>query len=93
MTRQAAVRFSFVLSTPIIAGAALLKVHELRKEGLPAGMHMPFLVGVLVSAIVGYGAISWLIRYLQSNSLKLFIYYRIVFGAIVIALALILHLQ
>ena len=93
MTREAAVRFSFLLSTPIIAGAALLKAHELRKEGLPAGMHMPFLVGVLVSAIVGYGAISWLIRYLQSNSLKLFIYYRIVFGAIVIALALILHLQ
>jgi len=93
MTREAAVRFSFLLSTPIIAGAALLKAHELRKEGLPAGMHMPFLVGVLVSAIVGYAAISWLIRYLQSNSLKLFILYRIVFGAIVIVLALILHLQ
>jgi undecaprenyl-diphosphatase len=93
MTREAAVRFSFLLSTPIIAGAALLKAHELRKEGLPAGMHMPFLVGVLVSAIVGYAAISWLIRYLQSNSLKLFILYRIAFGAIVIVLAVILHLQ
>ncbi len=93
MTREAAVRFSFLLSTPIIAGAALLKAHELRKEGLPAGMHMPFLVGVLVSAIVGYAAISWLIRYLQSNSLKIFILYRIAFGAIVIVLALILHLQ
>jgi hypothetical protein len=42
MTRDAAVRFSFLLSTPIIAGAALLKAHELRKEGLPAGMHAPF---------------------------------------------------
>jgi undecaprenyl-diphosphatase len=93
MTREAAVRFSFLLSTPIIAGAALLKAHELRKEGLPAGMHMPFLVGVLVSAIVGYAAISWLVRYLQSHSLKLFIYYRIIFGLIVIVLAFILHLQ
>src|SRR5208337_681570 len=84
MTRAAAVRFSFLLSTPIIAGAALLKAHELHKEGLPQGMHTPFLVGVLVSAMVGYGAIAWLIRYLQSNSLKVFIIYRIVVGLIVI---------
>jgi undecaprenyl-diphosphatase len=93
MTREAAVRFSFLLSTPIIAGAALLKAHELRKEGLPAGMHMPFLVGVLVSAIVGYAAIAWLIRYLQSNSLKVFIVYRVVAGLIVIGLAFLWHLQ
>ena len=93
MTREAAVRFSFLLSTPLIAGAALLKAHELRKEGLPAGMHMPFLVGVLVSAVVGYIAIAWLIRYLQSNSLKVFIVYRIVVGVIVIGLAFMWHLQ
>lgn len=93
MTREAAVRFSFLLSTPLIAGAALLKAHELKKEGLPAGMHMPFLVGVLVSALVGYAAIAWLIRYLQSNSLKVFIVYRIVVGVIVIGLALMWHLQ
>lgn len=93
MTREAAVRFSFLLSTPIIAGAALLKAHELRKEGLPLGMHAPFIVGVLVSALVGYATIAWLIRYLQSNSLKLFIVYRIVAGVIVIGLALMWHLQ
>lgn len=93
MTREAAVRFSFLLSTPIIAGAALLKAHELRKEGLPAEMHMPFLVGIVVSAIVGYGAIAWLIRYLQSNTLRLFVIYRIVAGIIVIALAFLWHLQ
>jgi undecaprenyl-diphosphatase len=93
MTREAAVRFSFLLSTPIIAGAALLKAHELRKEGLPAEMHMPFIVGVLVSAIVGYLTIAWLVRYLQSNSLKLFIVYRIAAGLVVIGLALMWHLQ
>jgi undecaprenyl-diphosphatase len=93
MTREAAVRFSFLLSTPIIAGAALLKAHELRKEGLPPEMHTPFLVGIIVSAIVGYGAIAWLIRYLQSNTLRLFVVYRIVVGVIVIALAFLWHLQ
>jgi undecaprenyl-diphosphatase len=92
MTREAAVRFSFLLSTPLIAGAALLKAHELKKEGLPAGMHLPLMVGVLVSAMVGYAAIAWLMRYLQANSLKVFIVYRLVLGVIVIALASFWHL-
>jgi undecaprenyl-diphosphatase len=92
MTREAAVRFSFLLATPLIAGAVLLKAHELKKEGLPAGMHVPFIVGVLVSAIVGYAAIAWLMRYLQAHSLKVFIVYRIVFGVLVIALASFWHL-
>ncbi len=93
LTREAAVRFSFLLSTPLIAGAALLKARELHKEGLPPGMQMPVLVGILVSALVGYAAIAWLIRYLQSNSLRIFIIYRIVAGIIVIALAYFMHLQ
>ena len=93
LTREAAVRFSFLLSTPLIAGAALLKAHELHKEGLPPGMQMPVLVGIIVSALVGYAAIAWLIRYLQSNSLRLFIIYRIVAGLAVIALAFAMHLQ
>jgi len=93
LTRDAAVRFSFLLSTPLIAGAALLKAHELHKEGLPAGMHAPVLVGIVVSALVGYAAIAWLIRYLQSNSLRVFILYRIVAGVVVIALAYVWHLQ
>jgi undecaprenyl-diphosphatase len=93
LTRDAAVRFSFLLSTPLIAGAALLKAHELHKEGLPAGMQMPVLVGIVVSALVGYAAIAWLIRFLQTNSLRLFIIYRIIAGVVVIALAFAMHLQ
>jgi undecaprenyl-diphosphatase len=93
LTREAAVRFSFLLSTPLIAGAALLKAHELHKEGLPHDMQMPVLVGIIVSALVGYAAISWLIRYLQANTLRPFIIYRIAAGIIVIALAFAMHLQ
>lgn len=93
MTREAAVRFSFLLSTPLIAGAALLKAHELHKEGLPADMQLPVLVGIVISALVGYAAIAWLIRFLQSNSLKIFIIYRILAGIAVIALAFVMHLQ
>jgi undecaprenyl-diphosphatase len=93
LTRDAAVRFSFLLSTPLIAGAALLKAHELHKEGLPHEMQMPMLVGILISALVGYAAISWLIRYLRSNSLMVFIVYRIIAGILVIAAAFAMHLQ
>jgi undecaprenyl-diphosphatase len=93
MTREAAVRFSFLLSTPIIAGAALLKAHELHKEGLPAGMQAPFLIGIVVSALVGYATITWLLRYLQSHSLRIFILYRVAVGVLVVAMAYVLHLQ
>jgi undecaprenyl-diphosphatase len=93
LTREAAVRFSFLLSTPIIAGAALLKAHELRKEGLPAGMHAPFIVGIVVSAIVGYITIAWLLRYLQTNSLRAFVIYRVIVGIVIIALVYLGHLQ
>ena len=93
MTREAAVRFSFLLSTPIIGGACLLKMHELHKQGLPPGMQAPFIVGIIVSALVGYAAIAWLIRYLQANTLRVFIIYRIVVGVVVIALAVAWHLQ
>jgi undecaprenyl-diphosphatase len=93
LTRDAAVRFSFLLSTPIIAGAALLKAHELHKEGLPAGMHAPFIVGIVVSAIVGYITIAWLLRYLQTNSLRAFVIYRVIVGIVIIALVYLGRLQ
>lgn len=89
LTRDAAVRFSFLLSTPLIAGAVLLKGHEMHKEGIPPGMLHPFIIGILVSALVGYFAIAGLIRYLQSNSLRVFIVYRIIVGVAVIALVMV----
>jgi undecaprenyl-diphosphatase len=46
-----------------------------------------------VSAVVGYAAIAWLIRYLQTNTLRVFIVYRIIAGVVVIALAFVWHLQ
>jgi undecaprenyl-diphosphatase len=79
-TREAAARFSFLLSTPIIAGAALLKLHHVMKEGLPPGMATGFAVGMIVSAVVGYLTIAWFIRYLQAKTLTVFIVYRILFG-------------
>jgi len=88
MQRETAARFSFLLSTPLIAGAALKKGLEIRHEGLPQDMRMPFVVGIAVSAIVGYIVIGWLIRYLQQRTFKLFVIYRLIVGTAVLAIAI-----
>jgi len=85
--RDAAARFSFLLSTPIIAGAALKEGLGIAANGLPPGMELAFLVGVLVSAISGYLCIALFLRFLQFGTFKIFVYYRIVLGIIVLALA------
>ncbi len=86
--RAAAARFSFLLSTPIIAGAAAKKFWDVHKAGgIPHDMQLPFAVGVLVSGIVGMAVIAFFIKYLRTNSLRPFVWYRIIFGIIVIALA------
>jgi len=82
-TREGAARFSFLLSTPVIAGAAVLK---LRKLHLAAGEAAPFAVGVLCSAIVGYVSIKFLLGYLNRHSLNLFVAYRLALAAVVLAI-------
>jgi undecaprenyl-diphosphatase len=86
LNRDAAARFSFLLATPIIAGACVLNALHLRHTGIPADMKQAFLVGTAVSAVVGYITIAAFIRYLRTQTLKIFIVYRIIFGIIVLAL-------
>jgi undecaprenyl-diphosphatase len=88
LEREAAARFSFLLSTPAIAAAAAKDFWDLHKEGgLPPGMGLPYGVGILVSAIVGILVIGLFLKYLRHNTLALFVWYRIIFGIIIIALA------
>jgi undecaprenyl-diphosphatase len=90
MTLESAARFSFLLSTPAIAAAAAKALYDMHKKG---GLHgiltTDFLVGVAVSTITGCLVISWFLHYLRRSGLRPFVYYRIVFGIIVIALAFI----
>jgi undecaprenyl-diphosphatase len=86
--RAAAARFSFLLSTPAIAAAAAKDCYDLVKTGgIEPGMHLPFFLGISLSAVTGCLVIAFLLKYLRNHSLSLFIYYRVVFGIIVIALA------
>lgn len=77
--RDAIAKFSFLLSTPVVAAAALVKMKDFV-------FGAPFIVGVLASFIVGLIVIKFLLKYLQKGSFKVFAVYRVVIGIIVLIL-------
>jgi len=85
-TRESAARFSFLLSTPVIAGAAVLKLAKLH---LAPGEALPFALGTAFSALVGYLSIKFLLAYLNKHSLNLFVGYRLALAAGVVVLLVI----
>ncbi len=87
LTRESAARFSFLLSTPIIAGATLKKTYDVWQTGFPPGATPgDYILGFLISAVVGYAAITFLLHYLQARTLKIFVAYRMVLGVIIVAI-------
>lgn len=89
LRREEAARFSFLMSVPIIAGAGGLQLGEVVAEGLSAWDSLLFVVGFACSAVVGYLAIRFFIRFVADHSLRAFAYYRFGLAAFV-ALLLIL---
>jgi undecaprenyl-diphosphatase len=87
--REPAARFSFLLATPIILGAGLLKVVELVGGGGLATYGPTLLVGFLAAAAVGLGCIHFLLRYLQRRPLYAFAFYCAVFGIICLLVSLV----
>jgi undecaprenyl-diphosphatase len=81
--RASAATFSFLMSMPIIAAAAVFKVPHLLRSG---GASLPLLVGVLASAISGWLAIAIVMRYVRSHSYGIFAAYRVVIGLAVLVL-------
>lgn len=89
MERPAAARFSFLLSTPAVAAAAADAAWDLyRQGGIPPEMRLAFGLGVGLSGLTGCLVIGFLLRYLREHTLRLFVYYRVIFGIIILALAL-----
>lgn len=89
LTRESAAQFSFLLATPIIAGATISEGLEIWASGLPTGVSgWDLLVGFVVSAVAGYAAITFLLRYLQVRTLNVFIAYRLTLGGVILLLEL-----
>ena len=84
--REAAARFSFLLSLPIIAGAGALKVFDLVQTGMPHGMTGPLVWGVASSAVSGFLVIAILLSYLRRHGFAVFMWYRLAAAALVIGL-------
>lgn len=81
--RADAANFSFLMATPIIAGAGMLEAHKLFHTGLAAQLGW----GFAASTIFGFLAIVGLLRFLRTHSYRPFAIYRIVLAVIVIAVA------
>jgi undecaprenyl-diphosphatase len=86
LTREAAARFSFLLSTPIIAGAVALKTLHLVKDGIPPGEGPLMAWGILASAISGYIAIGFLMKFVRTKPYTGFAVYRVLLAAVIAAL-------
>jgi undecaprenyl-diphosphatase len=85
--RAAAVRMSFVMGVPIIAGAGVFKVSSLVAEGLPDGLVSSMLVGIAAAAVTGWLAINALQRLAARTNFNVFVVYRIVLGLVILNLA------
>ncbi len=83
LTRETAARFSFLLSIPAIAASGLLELKEALQK-LPDGSYVPLIVATIVSGLVGYASIWFLIRFLRTHSTGVFIVYRLIVGAAII---------
>jgi len=82
--RDAAVRISFLMSIPVILGALLFKAAGLAGDGIPEGLLVPMIVGIVASAVSGWLAIWGLIKYVSTRSFLPFVIYRIALGVVVL---------
>jgi undecaprenyl-diphosphatase len=83
LRRDAAARFSFLLGIPAIAGEGVFEMkHVLHSDAAGA----PLAVGLILSAVVGYAAIAWLLRFLRTRTTMPFVVYRVAAGLAIFAL-------
>ncbi len=87
LDRQAAARFSFLMATPITAGAAIFELRKLAtgEAGVDVSLG-PLIAGMVAAFIAGMLAIKGLLGYLRSHSLNIFVAYRLVLAAVIAVL-------
>ncbi|HEX3068692.1 MAG TPA: undecaprenyl-diphosphatase UppP [Thermoanaerobaculia bacterium] len=90
--RPTAARYSFLLSIPAVGGAGVLELFK-ERHALGALGWTPIAVAIVVAFISGYASIWFLIRYLRTHTTHVFIYYRYVLGAAMIAMLMTHYLK
>jgi undecaprenyl-diphosphatase len=84
LRRTDAARFIFLLAIPAILAAAANEGLKMLKTGMDADMASLFVIGIVSSAIVGYAAVGFCIRYFANHSLDLFAWYRLALAGAVL---------
>ena len=85
LDREAAARFAFLMATPITAGAGIWEARKILAGEAGVDLPMvPLLAGMLASLVAGLLAIAFVMRYLRSNGVGLFVVYRIALAAVVV---------
>lgn len=84
-SRKFAVRYSYILSIPAIVGAFFVEIGEFASPKMSVGLGFTYLLGMLVAAAVGYFAVKFLLRLLQSAKLRFFAFYCFFAGAVALA--------
>jgi undecaprenyl-diphosphatase len=80
-SREAAARLSFLMSVPIISGAVVFKLAKLVSDGIPDGLLVPMIVGIVVAGISGWIAMWSMIRLVQTKTFAPYVVYRCLIGA------------
>jgi undecaprenyl-diphosphatase len=83
--REAATRYAFLLAIPAVIGAGLFELKDIPNEDNLYGWG-PTIVATVVSFVVGYAAIAWLLRYVVAHSYLPFVIYRVALGSFVLVL-------
>jgi undecaprenyl-diphosphatase len=85
LDREAAARFSFLMATPITLGAALFEARKLATGEAGVAVSLgPLVVGMVAAFVSGMLAIGFLLSYLRTRSLTIFVVYRLIVAAVVI---------
>ena len=79
LTRSAAARFSFLLSIPAVFASGIYELTKI-SDGYDHFGLFNLIVATCVSAVSGYAAIAWLLRYLSSHTTMVFVWYRVGLG-------------
>ena len=85
LEREAATRFAFLLAIPAVVGAGIFELGEIANGSNEYGWG-PTIVATVVSFVVGYAAIAWLLRYVSTHSYTPFVIYRIALGLLTLGL-------
>lgn len=91
LKREDAAKFSFYLSAPVVLGAVIVQLLKGDTISVITANIAPFVIGVLVSFIAGLLCIEFLLKYLKKHDFKIFMWYRVLLGIVVILWTLFLH--